>query len=95
MVLGEYSSYGRALWRSVFSFAGRVPRALADEYRLHDLRTGMAIWESKFRHKQLHVSLGVLGLLQYALGVVPFLGLVRGIQQHQLGVCEGQWCDRG
>ena len=91
MVLGECACYWRALWRYVLSIAIRSLSALTHQTRIHDFCARVAQWQRQPRYQQLHVFLDLPGLLQYALGVVSFMGLVRGIRQYQLGVCQGQW----
>ena len=54
--------------------------------RFHDIRAGMAYREPKPRHEQLHVFVGLLSVLQYALGGIPALCDVGGIQRYRRSI---------
>ena len=50
--------------------------------RFHDFRAGVVDREPESGYEQFHVSMGVLGLLQYLVGMVSSVGAVRSIQQY-------------
>ena len=60
--------------------------------RFHDVCARMVDGKSEPGYQQLHVPVGIPRFLQYAMGILPVVGYVRGVWENPVGICERQQC---
>ena len=90
----DYPGDSRAIWGYVPSKAVGFTRSPLTRIRLHHLLPRVARRQHQPRHVQLHVQMGVPGLLQHPLGMATDLRHLRWVRRHHERL-QGEGCSYG